>query len=316
MVWDVCCRILRCHQDAEDAFQATFLVLVRKAASIAAKESVANWLYGVARQTALKARAMAAKRGDKEKQVAELPEPAAVEHTRRCDLRSVLDDELSHLPEIYRAVIVLCDLEGRTRKESARQLGCPEGTVAGRLARARAMLAKRLARHGLAVATVLSHRETSAALPANVVSSTIKAARLFAVGTVAGVPTQVIDLTEGVVKNMTLSRFKKAAVALLLICVMGGAGVMISRTAGGEQRAPASDKADVKAKPQWEYKALSYDDIKALEFQKRGTDSLEDGLNSLGRDGWDLVAIEPPVPGALPNLLARPALYVFKRPKK
>src|SRR5262245_12293223 len=150
MVWRVCRRVLRNYHDAEDAFQATFLVLVRKAASIVPRKMVANWLYGVAHQTALKARATAARRRGRERQMADLPEPAGTEQKLWRDLQTLLDEELSRLPDKYRAVIVLCDLEGKTRKDAARQLGCPEGTVAGQLARARAMLAKRLARHGLA----------------------------------------------------------------------------------------------------------------------------------------------------------------------
>src|SRR4051794_225860 len=129
MVWAVCRRLLS-HHDAEDAFQATFLVFVRKAASIASQELLANWLYGVARTTALKTRATLAKRRDLEKQ-GEIPEPAMAEQDHRSDM---LDDEVIRLPERYRAVIVLCDLEGHTRKEAARHLGCAEGTVAGWLA--------------------------------------------------------------------------------------------------------------------------------------------------------------------------------------
>src|SRR5262249_13941203 len=148
MVWGVCRRVLHNHHDAEDAFQATFLVLVRRAASIASPGLLANWLYGVAHQTALKARATAHKRKGREQQVADMPEPAAVEQDPWNDLRPLLDQELSRLPDRYRAVLVLCDLEGETRKEAARQLGLPEGTVGSRLARARALLAKRLAQRG------------------------------------------------------------------------------------------------------------------------------------------------------------------------
>ena len=148
MVWGVCRRVLHNHHDAEDAFQATFLVLVRRAASIASPELLANWLYGVALQTAMKARATAAKRKGRERQVADMPEPAAVEQKLWNDLRPLLDQELSRLPDRYRVVIVLCDLEGHTRKEAARQLGLPEGTVGSRLARARVLLEKRLGQRG------------------------------------------------------------------------------------------------------------------------------------------------------------------------
>src|SRR5262245_11158674 len=128
MVWGVCRRLLSNHHDAEDAFQATFLVLVRRAASVWPREMIASWLYGVARQTALKARATAAKRRGREAQVQAMPEPA-VDQGPPDDLRALLDQELCRLPEKYRAV-VLCDLEGVTRKEAARRLRLPEGTVA------------------------------------------------------------------------------------------------------------------------------------------------------------------------------------------
>src|SRR2546430_436483 len=141
LVWGVCGRLVHNHHDAEDAFQATFLVLVRKAAEVP-RQAVANWLYGVARQTAVRLRATAAKRGRREMQVVNMPEPgtrsqeSGVSGQQWSDLQSVLDEELSRLPDHYRGVIVLCDLEGLTRREAARQLGIPEGSVASRLARA------------------------------------------------------------------------------------------------------------------------------------------------------------------------------------
>ncbi len=116
MVWGVCRRILRHHHDAEDAFQATFLVLIRKAASVRKREMMANWLYGVAQQTAMKARAMLAKRRTREKQGTAMPEPQAAEQDTRNDLQALLDQELSRLPDKYRVAIVLCDLDGKTRR--------------------------------------------------------------------------------------------------------------------------------------------------------------------------------------------------------
>src|SRR5262249_34379958 len=142
-VWGVCRRLLG-HHDAEDAFQATFIVLVRKATSVKPREMVGNWLYGVARQAALQVRA--ARR--KEVQVTEMPDTEAPQD-RWADARPILDEELGRLPDHYRAVIVLSDLDGKGRREVAAQLGCPEGTVASRLARARAMLAKRLTQRGV-----------------------------------------------------------------------------------------------------------------------------------------------------------------------
>src|SRR5262249_60975699 len=112
---------------------------------------IGNRLYGVAYQTALKARATAAKKNTREKQVLDMPQRQAAQADPWPDLERLLDQELNRLPDTYRVAVVLCDLEGKSRKEAARQLGWPEGTVAGRLAGARAQLAKRLARHGLAV---------------------------------------------------------------------------------------------------------------------------------------------------------------------
>jgi RNA polymerase sigma factor (sigma-70 family) len=229
MVWGVCRRILRNYHDAEDAFQATFLVLVRKAASIASAELLANWLYGVAHQTALKARATTAKRTMRERQVKEMPEPAVSDNELWNDLQPLLDRELSGLSDKYRVAIVLCDLEGKTRKEAARQLGVPEGTLAARLARGRKMLAARLARHGLALsagslAAVLAENAAQAAVPSLVLSSTIKAASLFAAGqaaAVAGISIQAAALVEGVLKTMFVTKLKIATSIVLGMGLLG-----------------------------------------------------------------------------------------------
>src|SRR5262249_2315706 len=165
-------------------------VLVRKAATVVPREIVANWLYGVAHMTAHRLKVSAAKGRRREKQVAELPEPAVAEPDLWPDLRPLLDQELSRLPDKYRVAVVLCDLDGKTRTEVAGQPGLPEGTVASRLGRARAILAKRLTRRGLAVsagalAVVLPKNVASAAVPNSVVCATIRAASLLAAGKAA-----------------------------------------------------------------------------------------------------------------------------------
>jgi RNA polymerase sigma factor (sigma-70 family) len=246
MVWGVCRRLLRGHQDSEDAFQATFLVLARKAASIVPREMVANWLYGVAHQTAFKARAVAARRAARERQVAQMPEPAEAERDSWSDLRSVLDEELSRLPERYRVAIVLCDLEGRSRKDAARQLGCPEGTLAGRVTRGRALLARRLARRGLAVpagALAAAPDAAQASEPASLVCFATRGASLAAGRAADGViPVAVAALAEGVLRTMLLTRLKIAAAALLLVALAcSGVGVLI-------QAAPAADQPIASAK--------------------------------------------------------------------
>src|SRR5262249_49292176 len=156
-----------------------FLVLARKAADILPREMVPNWLYGVAHQTALQARRTIARRRTRERQANVMPESPIVHKELWSDLEPVLDAEMSRLPDKYRVVIVLCDLEGKTRKEAARQLGCPEGTVAARLARGRAMLARRLARHGFAVSggalAIALAQNAAQAVPISVLGSALKA---------------------------------------------------------------------------------------------------------------------------------------------
>jgi RNA polymerase sigma factor (sigma-70 family) len=290
MVWGVCRRVLASHQDAEDAFQATLLVLVRKAASIRPREMVANWLYGVAHQTARKARATAAKRRQRERQVTEMPEPEAAEQDLWTDLQPLLDQELSRLPDKYRVAVVLCDLECKSRKEAARQLGVPEGTVASWLARARTMLAKRLARHGLAVpggtlVAVLS-QEASASVPATAVASTIKAITLVAAGqaTAGLVSAKAAALMEGVLKAMFVNKIKALAVAALLLgMVAGGARLLAPYPAVGQQgqaeRAPAKEKkADASTSRKEETPRKEVSDLEKLQGTWRAVSGEQHGV--------------------------------------
>jgi RNA polymerase sigma factor (sigma-70 family) len=255
MVWGVCRRVLPCHQDAEDAFQSTFLVLVRKAASVTPRHLVANWLYGVAHQTALNARASAARRRARERQVTEMPEPASPEQNLWSDLQPILDQELSRLPARYRSAIVLCDLEGKTRKDAARQLGVPEGTLSGWLTRGRAMLAKRLARHGLAVtggalAAALAPGALAAGAPVSAVSATIQVASLWAAGQAAPgvISAEVAALTEGMLKTMLLKKLGLATVLFLMVSAAGtGAGGLIYRAHAANPTARAAPPAAERA---------------------------------------------------------------------
>jgi hypothetical protein len=154
-------------------------------------------------------------------------------------------------------VIVLCDLEEKTRKQAARQLGCPEGTVGGWLARARVMLAKRLAQRGVALsggalAAVLSQNVASAGVPTTVVSSTIKAATLFAAGQVAAtgaIPVKVAALTEGVLKAMMLNKMRLAIVLLLVAATSGAVGLIYQTPATGASEVQTGSHAHEKAGP-------------------------------------------------------------------
>src|SRR5882724_1920322 len=180
MVLGVCRRVLGNAADADDAFQAAFLILVRKANSIGNAERLGNWLYGVAYRTALEARGKVERRRTHEKQVKNMPHPVILPEADGAELAAFLDQELKRLPDRYRVPVVLCELQGRARKEVARQLRVPEGTLSSRLATARKMLAKRLARHGLtvsggALAAALA-QNAAAFVPASLVLSTVHAA--------------------------------------------------------------------------------------------------------------------------------------------
>src|SRR5262249_45151698 len=179
---------------------------VRRAADVP-RQALAHWLYGVARQTSVRGRATAAKRRRREAQVVNMPEPSVAEPAH-AEVPSALDEELGRLPGHYRSVLVMCELEGMTRKEAARQLGIAEGSLASRLARARALLAKRLTRRGVAfsggsAAAALSAGRATAVAPPALVTSTIQAASLVATGQAAGLITaHVAALAEGVVRTM------------------------------------------------------------------------------------------------------------------
>jgi RNA polymerase sigma factor (sigma-70 family) len=249
MVWGVCQRALGHRQDAEDAFQATFLLLARKAPSIVARQSVGGWLYVVACRVASEARTANARRRARECHLPELPHPESAPAEVQ-DWRPLLDRELNQLPEIYRTPVVLCELEGRGRKEVARQLGLPEGTLSSRLAAARRMLAQRLARRGVAVAVALAALAAGgalAAVPAPLLATTTLAAMQFATaGTALAGP--AVALTKGVLDAMFLSKLK-ALVAVLMVTLTLAVGCFAIRaTAGSESglaaRADGKDTAD------------------------------------------------------------------------
>ncbi len=240
MVLGVCRRVLRNQHDAEDAFQATFLVLVRKANSLRSPRTLAGWLHGVALRTALEARSAAARRRVKEASVElrlTMPEDLS------SDLWPVLDEELNCLAPKYRSAVVLCDLEGKTRKEVARQLGWAEGTVASRLARGRRLLARRLARRGFAgtlVAAALAQVTADACVPSLLVFTTVAAARRYAAqGVLCGT---AAALTKGVLKSMLLTKFKTlVAVVLVIGFATLGTGALMSRSRGTQPEEPTAD---------------------------------------------------------------------------
>jgi RNA polymerase sigma factor (sigma-70 family) len=253
MVLGVCRRVVGCAHDADDAFQATFLVLARKAASVGRREQLGNWLYGVAYRTARKARAAAVRRRGREKQVTDMPQPAVEAEDSWRELLPLLDHELNRLPDKYRTPVVLCDLQGRTRKEVARRLGVPEGTLSSRLATARRLLAARLTRRGLALSggalAVALSQEASASVPAVLTAHTARAAALFAAGSAGGLASApAVALAEGVVKTMLMTKLKVAAFVVLAAALAAGVGA--KALGPGAVRAADPDKGDApKAAP-------------------------------------------------------------------
>jgi RNA polymerase sigma factor (sigma-70 family) len=247
LVLGVCRRLLSDPADVEDAFQATFLVLARKAGAIRRRASVSSWLYGVARRVALEAGGRNARR--------RIPAPSAEvpageepgDAVQREELRRLLDEELGRLPEKYRSPLVLCYLEGATYDEAAQRLGCPKGTVSTRLTRARELLRRRLVRRGVTLSAGLLagwlSAEAAAEAPAALLSATVRAAM-----TAAACAARVASLTDKVVRAMFLTRLKIATALALALTLLGavGGGLAYRALAGDDRPAPAAPADDQK----------------------------------------------------------------------
>ncbi len=239
----LCRRVLRHEQDAEDAFQATFLVLSRQSASLCPRESLSGWLYAVAYRIAQKAKVAAARRRRHERCAAGRQDADPLAEITVREAHAILDRELARLPDRFRAPVVLCYLEGLTRDEAAQRLGWAPGTLKSRLEQARQRLRLRLAARGLAlpgilVAPLFCQGTAPAAVPPALLGPTVRAATAAARGVQAPVVSaEVARLTEGMVQAMWLTRIKTAS-ALLLVggCLAIGLGVLLGRAA---QAAPA-----------------------------------------------------------------------------
>jgi RNA polymerase sigma factor (sigma-70 family) len=248
MVLGVCRRLLRDAHEAEDAFQATFLVLVHKARSIGRPELLGPWLHGVAYRTAAQAR-QAARRRAREREAPAMPggDPAAEVAWR--ELRRVLDEELGRLAPKYRVPLVLFYLEGKSTEEVARQIGCPKGTVQSRLARGRDRLRDRLLRRGVALSVwalvlILADKAAPAAVSAALVEGTVRAAALTAAGAAAGaIPATTAALTRGVFRVMFLSKLKVAALVLLALGAGGAVTAVCACRALADPQAAAGKGA-------------------------------------------------------------------------
>jgi RNA polymerase sigma factor (sigma-70 family) len=231
MVLGVCRRVAGDAHAAEDAFQATFLILAKKAASIRHQASVSNWLFGVARRVAGKARAQAEARRDRERQAANVPHAEPFDELAWQELRGVLDEEVGRLPEKCRAAVVLCHLEGKSYDQAAQELGCPKSTLASRLAKAHELLRGQLARRGLtlsaaALTTVLAEKAAAAPVPALLALPLLKAAACVAAGKTleaGGLSPRAIDLAEETMRSGIGIQGKWALLLLALGLAAGAA---------------------------------------------------------------------------------------------
>ena len=252
MVLGVCRHILRRPQDVDDAFQATFLVLVKKARSIRVDESLGPWLYGVAYRTAIRARSKVARHGLEEMNDLEAAAADPAGGAFAWEIRPILHEELNRLPDKYRSPIVLCHLEGKSHEEAARMLDWPVGTLSGRLSRGRQLLKGRLQRRGLtASAGMLTARfpgEALQVLPSRLAELTIKTA----LGSGAGptISTSVLTLTQGVLNAMLIHSLKKAALILVSVAAVTGAfgfrAGWVPAIRGGDEGAAAPEQAKTK----------------------------------------------------------------------
>jgi RNA polymerase sigma factor (sigma-70 family) len=259
MVYGVCRRVLRHEHDTEDAFQATFLALARKAGSVGRRGTVSGWLYRVAHRVALDARERAARRARREHTAAVLaaapepPDPAAAAAGR--ELWGALDGELERLPERCRVAFVLCCLEGRTVPEAARELGCAVKALESRLSRARARLRAGLARRGLVpcaglTTAALAPGSSGGAVPAHLVTAALRTITLAAGPTATGaaVSANILALTQGVLRTMFLNKLKAVGAVLLAAGIVGaGAGGIGYRSWAAEG---PGDSAPAQAQPE------------------------------------------------------------------
>jgi len=247
MVLALCRRILHDPRDVEDAFQATFLVFVRKASAIRDRGLLSNWLYGVALRVATRARSNTLRRRGREMTVANLEAAVDAEAPDFLGIGPALDQELSRLPGKYRAPLVLCYLKGQTHDQAAVELRCPVGTVRSRLARGRDLLKRRLTRRGFApTAAVLGTGSSlpaqflTEAVPPSLIAATVEAA--FASGTFTTIQagaaaTSMLALTQGVLTSMKLAQLKWIGLALLTTSLSAGGAIAFSHARAQSARA-------------------------------------------------------------------------------
>lgn len=293
MVLGVCRRVLDDPHDVDDAFQATFLILVKKAASIYGGEVLGTWLYGVARRVAIRARMNARLRQARERAGAEEADvrDLGVDRVEAKELRSLIDDELERLPARYRAPVVLCDLEGHTHDQAAAQLRCPVGTVKSRLSRGREKLRERLVRRGIAPSVGLlaatAAAETTTAVPLPLIEQTIGAASKLAAGgaiSAGAFSAEITALMKGVLRSMLITKLKISAIALTgTVLTVAAAWALVGRAIaqtprGGADRVAGTPLKTNQSPPAG--KALKNDGAKAQTMVPLGRAVTQFQLNN------------------------------------
>jgi RNA polymerase sigma factor (sigma-70 family) len=292
MVLRVCRRVLNHEQDAEDAFQATFLVLARKTGSIRKRAALAEWLHGVAYRTAMQAKRSAARRRNHEARL-RAATPKAVASPTWDDVQAVLDQEIQRLPEAFRTAFVLCVLEGKSGPQAAAELGVKEGTVWSRLTRARQRLQQQLARRGIELSALLAALSVAdgagkAAVPAVLVNATLRSGLLVAAGGTAAevIPSHIAALAAGVTRAMFLTKAKIATVVFLTVGVFAaGTGALTQQRLAGKQPPTIAVKRSGSPAPKEEARSPAPKDDDA-------TDAVTFGGRVLDPDGKPFVGAQ------------------------
>jgi RNA polymerase sigma factor (sigma-70 family) len=298
LVRAACRRALGGGPDADDAFQAVFLILARKAHTVRSAALLGPWLHTVAVRAAARARMQARRRQARERQVSAMPEPAADPPQEPNDWLPLLDAELQRLPERLRRPLVLCELQGLNRTEAARRLGIPEGTLSSRLARARDRLRRRLARAGAVVAgaaVAAALAPTAEAVPPELIAVTTRAAATGA----ASAP--VAALTDGVLKAMLYAKLKIALIAVLTIGISAGTVVAVRYApARADEAKPAAGKSDKdQLQGKWEFvsgqmRGKVPDEKELEEIKKHHFEFAGDKLKAKGEASFTLDSAKAP----------------------